>query len=364
MVGSVSVLCGQMLVVGLAGTELAPEERAALSRGERGGVVLFKRNVAAGMPAVAALARAVRDAAPADFPPLVAVDQEGGRVMRLGPPAMQLPPMRRLGDLDDVELATRVAEAHARELVALGFTMSFAPVADVHTREDNPIIGDRAFATTPERVARFAAAWARGLARGGLLTCAKHFPGHGDTTVDSHLALPRVDRAREELERIEIAAFRPLARDPDVHAMMTAHVVYPALDPSQPATLSRAAVTGVLRGDLGFTGVVFSDDLEMKAIQIPAGEAAVRAVAAGCDVLLVCSRADMTAEAHEALVREAERSPAFRARCEDACARGLAMRVRVRPAPVAAEADLAAAFEASAPVRAELARRLAEGPPR
>ena len=165
-------------------------------------------------------------------------------------------------------------------------------------------------------------------------SCAKHFPGHGDTTVDSHLALPRVERPKAELERIEIASFRALAKNPAIDSMMTAHVVYPALDPEQPATLSRAICTDLLRTELGFEGVLFSDDLEMKALTMPTGEAAVRAVTAGCDVLLVCSRADLAAEAHEALVREAERSPAFRARCEEAFARALAMRRRVRPAPL------------------------------
>jgi len=364
MAGSLSVLCGQMLVVGLAGPELEAGERRLLETGARGGVVLFRRNVgsgAGGLAAVRALNAAVRDACPADLPPLVAVDQEGGRVMRLGAPAMQLPPMRRLGDVDrspSADLVRRVAEAQARELAALGFTMSFAPVADVHTRDENPIIGDRAFSTTPEGVARLGGAWAEGLARGGILSCAKHFPGHGDTTVDSHLALPHVDRPKAELERIEIASFRALAKNPAVDSMMTAHVVYRALDAEQPATLSHAICTDLLRGELGFSGVLFSDDLEMKALTMAAGDAAVRAVSAGCDVLLVCSRADLAEAAHEALVREAEKSAAFRARCEEAFARGVGMRRRVPPAPVASDADLAGVFARTAPMSAELAGRL------
>ncbi len=358
MLGSLSVLCGQMLVVGLQGQELLAEEQRLLANGERGGVVLFHRNVTPDLGGVAALNAAVAKAAPADLPPLVAVDQEGGRVMRLGAPALQLPPMRRLGDLDDDDLIRRVAHAQARELAALGFTMSFAPVADIHTRDSNPIIGDRAFATTPQRVARFAGAFAEGLARGGVLSCAKHFPGHGDTTVDSHLALPRVERSAAALRAIEIAAFAALARSPAIDSMMTAHVVYPALDGAQPATLSHAICTDLLRRELGFSGVVFSDDLEMKALTMPAAESAVRAVLAGCDVLLVCSRADLAAEAHAALVQEAETSQAFRARCEEASRRALAMRRRAVPAPRAAAGDLAAAFAASAPIAAELAARL------
>ena len=365
MAGSLSVLCGQMLVVGLAGLELDVSERRLLAAGERGGVVLFRRNVGrdpAGLGQVRALNASVKEACPTDRPPLVAVDQEGGRVMRLGPPAMQLPPMRRLGDADPspgADLVRRVAEAQAHELAALGFSMSFAPVADIHTRDENPIIGDRAFATTPEAVARLGGAWAEGLARGGILSCAKHFPGHGDTTVDSHLALPHVDRPKTDLERLEIASFRALAKNPAIDSMMTAHVVYPALDPEQPATLSHAICTDLLRGELGFSGVLFSDDLEMKALTMPTGEAAIRAVNAGCDILLVCSRADLAETAHEALVHEAEKSAAFRARCEEAFARGIAMRRRVPPAPVASDADLTGIYHATAAVAAELASRLA-----
>jgi beta-N-acetylhexosaminidase len=322
-----SVTCGQLLVVGIGGHELSEEERKTFASGTRGGLTLFRRNVGS-VEQIAALARAIREASPAEHPPLVAIDQEGGRVVRIGSPALALPPMRRIGDLGDEAFATRLAKAQAEELRALGITMSFAPVADVHTRDENPIIGDRAFATTPEGVARFAGAWADGLSAGGLLTCAKHFPGHGDTTVDSHLALPRVDRDEAGLRAIEIAPFAALAKRPSIDAMMTAHVVYPALD-DRPATMSKRIATDLLRTELGFAGVLFSDDLEMKAISAPAGDAAVNAVAAGCDILLVCSRADLASEAHEALVREAEKSAAFRARCEEAHRRAMAMRLRV-----------------------------------
>lgn len=361
MAGPLAALCGQLLVVGLAGLELSPTERQAIERGERGGVVLFKRNLVPdaedGPRRLSALTRALVAATHGE-PLLVAIDQEGGRVARIGPPALALPPMRTIGDLGDLDFATRLAEAQARELAGLGITMSFAPVADIHTRADNPIIGDRAFAETPGDVARFARAWAEGLARGGVLSCAKHFPGHGDTTVDSHLALPRVERSRADLDRIELAPFRALARSPAVSSMMTAHVVYPSLD-SVPATLSRTTSTDLLRTELGFEGVLFSDDLEMKAIQLPVGEAAVLAVAAGCDVLLVCSREDLAAEAHAALVREAETSSAFRARCEEALWRAVTMRRRAPPGPTA-EPALAGLFAASDAIRAELAARLAE----
>jgi beta-N-acetylhexosaminidase len=359
MAGPLAVLCGQILVVGLGGPELSATERRALVSGERGGVVLFKRNIVSGLGHLLKLTRAIAETGrTSEAPPLVAIDQEGGRVVRIGPPALALPPMRRVGDLGDPAFARRLAAAQARELASLGITISFAPVADIHTRKENPIIGDRAFAETPEDVARFASAWAQGLVEGGVLSCAKHFPGHGDTLLDSHLALPRVDRPREELDRIEIAAFRAIARDPAVCSMMTAHVVYAGLDPDRPATLSHAICTELLRGTLAFEGVLFSDDLEMKAIQVPAAEAAVLAVSAGCDALLVCSREDLAAQAHEGLVREAERSPAFRARCEEAKGRFVAMRRRAAPRPAEDEASLARVFDGSRAIAAELAARL------
>lgn len=366
MAGPLSVLCGQMLVVGISGTELSNEDRSFFTEGIRGGVVLFKRNVTAGLDAVTRLCEAVRDASngqPDGPPPVVAIDQEGGRVVRLGPPVLPLPPMRRIGDLGDLDFARRLAEAQARELRALGFTLSFAPVADVHTRDENPIIGDRAFATTPADVARFGAAWAEGLALGGIASCAKHFPGHGDTDLDSHLALPRVARDKASIVATEIAPFRALAKHPALASMMTAHVVYDGLDPDRPATLSHAICTDLLRTELGFEGVLFSDDLEMKAIAMPVGEAAVLAVLAGCDALLVCSRAELAEEAHAALVREAGASPAFRERCERSVARLHAMRHKTPRVPLASSDTRDRLFAEHGAIRDELAARLAAQSP-
>ncbi len=357
-----SVVCGQLLVVGLSGQALSTMETELLARGLRAGVVLFRRNLGSGPEGARhahSLACAVRDASPTELPPLLAIDQEGGRVVRLGPPVLALPPMQRIGALRDLDFTETLAMVQARELRALGMTMSFAPVVDVHSRRENPIIGDRAFASDPAEVAHAAGAWAKGLSRGGLLSCLKHFPGHGDTTVDSHLQLPRVERSLPELERIEIAPFRALAREAFVDSMMSAHVVYPALD-EVPATLSRAICTDLLRGSLGFEGVLFSDDLEMKAITQPIGEAAVLAISAGCDVLLVCSRADLAEEAHAALVREAERSPSFRARCIEAYKRSLAMRSKQPPRPVEADA-IDHVLSLSNDVARELATRLGQG---
>ena len=315
---------------------MTPSFLAALSRGERGGAILFRRNLAPSLEDVAALNRAIAESAPEDLPPLIGVDQEGGRVTRFGLPVLQLPPMRAFGRLADASLVESAARALGAELAALGFTMDFAPVLDVDTCPKNPIIGDRAFSSDPALVRDLGAAYARGLELGGVMACGKHFPGHGDTTVDSHYDLPRVEQPRERLHAVELVPFRDL-RAGVCSALMTAHVVYPSLDPDQPATLSRRIAHDLLRGELGWDGLVVSDDLEMKAIadRMPIEESSVQAVRAGCDVLLVCASEELQARAHAALVREAEKDDAFRSQILASATRGLVARRRRPPRPLA-----------------------------
>ena len=188
------------------------------------------------------------------------------------------------------------------ELPQWGFDIDFAPVLDVHTNPDNPIIGDRAFAEEPEAAAARALAFAAGLARGGVLPCGKHFPGHGDTATDSHLALPRLDHDMERLRAVELHPF-VRAIEAKLPMLMTAHVVFAALDDSVPATLSKTVVTGLLRTTLGYDGIVISDDLDMRAIadNFGVGEAAVAAIDAGCDVLLLCRNRENQELARRAL---------------------------------------------------------------
>jgi beta-N-acetylhexosaminidase len=358
--------CGQLLVGGFDGAELPASFARALRDGSVGGATLFRRNVESDddgddVAKVGRLCAQIARAAPDELPPLVAVDQEGGRVARLRAPALSVPPMRVLGARGDAALVERVARAQARELLTLGFTMSFAPVLDVDTNPQNPVIGDRAFSSDAHEVARLGLAYARGLAAGGLLACGKHFPGHGDTSVDSHLALPAIPHGRARLDEIELLPFRAAA-EANVDALMTAHVVCTALDRERPATLSRRVCHDLLRGEIGFRGVVVSDDLEMKAIsaRYPIEEAAVLAVTAGCDVLLVCSDQVLLARAHAALVSEAEKSRAFRKRCLESAERVVAMRRRVPPRPAdEAEIALSVGGESSRRVERAIAEALA-----
>lgn len=216
---------------------------------------------------------------------LIGIDQEGGSVVRCTS-LPQPPAAMALGAVDDVALAEQVGAAVARGLRHLGINWNFAPVLDVNNNPANPVIGERSFGEDPARVARLAGAWMRGSLREGVACCVKHFPGHGDTHVDSHHALPTVDKSPAELDVLELLPFRALAAE--APAMMTAHIVYPQLDPEHPATLSRRILTGVLRESMGFRGVVITDALMMKAIHERYGHAraAVLTLQAGADMPL------------------------------------------------------------------------------
>ncbi|HEY1957168.1 MAG TPA: beta-N-acetylhexosaminidase [Polyangiaceae bacterium] len=327
-------VCGSLVIGGFAGTSLPRSFGDRLRSGELGGAILFARNVTPDLEQVAALcAEIVRTQ---ELAPIVSVDQEGGRVARLKEPVVRLPPALALGRLDEASLE-RIGAALGRALAAIGFSMDYAPVLDVHTNPKNPVIGDRAFATEPDHAARAAIAFARGLSSAGVAPCGKHFPGHGDTLTDSHLELPRVAHDRARLDAVELGPFRAAARE--MPAIMSAHVVYDGLD-EKPATLSRRIATDLLRGEMGFEGVLVSDDLEMRAIAAAygAGQAAVLAVEAGCDALLVCSDEDAQAAAVDALAARAERDAAFRARCEEASARCAKLRRAFVPRAVSPEA--------------------------
>ncbi|MFO0761756.1 MAG: beta-N-acetylhexosaminidase [Byssovorax sp.] len=350
----IPVLCGQLLVGGFDGPELSPRFSRALAEGRRGGAILFRRN----LPDIASSARLCADIAaqaPPDLPPFIGVDQEGGRVTRMPAPFLTLPPMRVLGEIGDLGLTRRAARAVATELSAVGFNLNFAPVLDVDSNPANPVIGDRAFGRDPRTVMRHGVALLQGLQDKNVLACGKHFPGHGDTSVDSHFDLPIIQHDRARLEQIEIPPFRA-ASGAGLASMMTAHVVCESLDAGVPATLSRAICGSLLRAEIGFEGVLFSDDLEMAAVaaKYPVEESAVEAVWAGCDALLICKNEDWQDRAHEALVKRAEQDRRFRDRCIEAVTRSLRVRKLAPPRPVGSPASLAE-IVGGAPSRALLA---------
>jgi beta-N-acetylhexosaminidase len=245
--------------------------------------------------------------------------------------------MATLGRSGDVQLAERFARALAAELKAVGITLDFAPVLDVHTNPKNPVIGDRALAERADDVARLGSAIIRAMQTEGLAACGKHFPGHGDTSTDSHLELPLVEHPPERLREVEFVPFRA-AIEAGVATIMTAHVLVPALDEQRPATLSKRIVTGLLREELRYNGVIVSDDLEMKALandyKVP--ESAVLAIEAGCDALLICSGdVDVQVEALEAIVHAVETERIRLTRVEDALRRQQRAKERFLAAGVA-----------------------------
>ena len=281
---------GQLIMVGFEGTQANETIKIHIRERFVGGVVLFSRNIETPQQTAELTNQLQRlaGATPCQIPLFIGIDQEGGWVIRLKEGATVLPGNMALGATDSTALAERAGEITAVELAAVGVNLNFAPVMDVNNNLDNPVIGRRSFGESPELVSRLGVPYIRGLQRKGVLATAKHFPGHGDTTVDSHFDLPTVNHDRERIHALELQPFRA-AIDADVDAIMTAHIVYSAFDPDRPATLSPAILTDLLRKELGFDGLLITDDMEMKAIddRYRSGEAAVMAVEAGADIVMV-----------------------------------------------------------------------------
>jgi beta-N-acetylhexosaminidase len=276
---------GQLFILGFEGTRPARSITQLIKKAHVGGVILFARNLKNAVQ-IAKLTNALQSLSPR-MPLLIAVDQEGGRVSRLPKEFTRFPSAAAIGAARSTELAYRAADCTARELRAVGINMNLAPVLDVKTHPANQVIGDRAFGSDPALVGRMGLAVMAGLQDNRVAACGKHFPGHGATQADSHEELPTFSHSVQHLVEVELRPFRHAIAN-GLAALMTAHVLYPVLDPKWPATLSQRIITGLLRQQMGFKGVVMTDDLEMKAIALPSGEAAVQALTAGADMILIC----------------------------------------------------------------------------
>jgi beta-N-acetylhexosaminidase len=281
---------GQLIMVGFEGTQANEAIETHIRKRFVGGIVLFSRNIQSPQQTAELTNELQRlaEATARQIPLFIGIDQEGGWVIRLKEGATVLPGNMALGATNSTELAERAGEITAVELAAVGVNLNFAPVMDVNNNPDNPVIGRRSFGESPELVSRLGISYIRGLQRNGVLATVKHFPGHGDTTVDSHFELPTVNHDLERIHALELQPFRA-AIDADVAAIMTAHIIYPAFDANRPATLSPTILTDLLRKELGFDGLLITDDMEMKAIddRYQSGEAAVMAVEAGADIVMV-----------------------------------------------------------------------------
>lgn len=278
----------QMFMLGLPGTELEGEAEAALKAYLPGGILYFSRNYET--PALLGeLSASIQDLMQTSGaqPAFIAVDQEGGQVQRFGKPFTHFPEPAVLGKVDSPKLAFDIADVVASELKAVGVNLDFWPLCDIHTRPSNPVIGKRAFGSTEELVSRISSAIVRGFVKNGMVSCVKHFPGHGDTTVDSHKVLPKVDVSWEKLLDREVKPFVKAIRA-KADMIMVAHILNSALDKTYPATLSYETVTNKLRKELRFGKLVIVDDMQMDAItqNFGADEATVLAINAGNDMLI------------------------------------------------------------------------------
>jgi len=319
---------GQMLLVGIPGLSFDEGARHAVSDLHAGGVTLLERN-AESPEQLVGLLRQLQGVA--RLPLFVAINHEGGSIVRVQTGVTDFPNAMALGATGDPNLAYEVGRAGADELAAMGVNMNLAPVLDVNTEAANPVIGWRAFGGLPEEVAQFGAYFVHGTQDAGVIAVAKHFPGHGGVSVDSHLALPLVAAPAEQLWAVDLVPFRR-AIAAGVSAIMSAHLAVPALtgDPALPATLAPAVMTGLLREQLGFRGLVITDDLDMKGItsQMSQAEAAVRAVEAGSDVVLVMGAGASEDATYAALLDAARSGRLSRARIDDSVRRILALKVR------------------------------------
>lgn len=323
-----SALARSVFTVGFDGASVEDAPLAELRAFGPGGVILFARNVAAKAADLERLVGALRALDP--LPPLVAVDQEGGRVARIGDPVVALPPALALGAGRDPGRTERLATALGRDLARLGISVDFAPVADLQLEREDVAIGNRSFGADPEAVAAQVVAFARGLERGGVAATLKHFPGHGATPVDSHVDLPRVDAAAATLRSRDLVPFARAIAERAASLVMAGHLVVPALDPDRPASCSPRILGGLLRDELGFGGVAVTDCLEMGAVSAGAGTvaAATAALAAGADLLLVSRTLALAERAADEIAAAVDGGAIPLARLEEAAARVRALRTR------------------------------------
>ncbi len=282
---------GQRICAGFTGTAVTEELRDLIRTYKVGNILLFSRNVR-DFGQLRALCTELRELILAEtgLPPFIMIDEECGEVSRLGHLTGETPSAAALGAAGDPECAREIGRIIGRRLRAAGINMNLAPVLDVLSQPRNAVMGNRCFSSEPEQVARFGRAYLEGVREAGVLTCGKHFPGHGDTSVDSHFGLPVIDKSPEDLEKTELVSFRA-AIDAGLDAMMSAHIVFPALEPEGlPATLSSRVLRGLLREKLRFEGIIVSDGMEMQAILnlMPLPEGVFRALKAGVDIALVC----------------------------------------------------------------------------
>ncbi|PIS11859.1 MAG: beta-N-acetylhexosaminidase [Bdellovibrio sp. CG10_big_fil_rev_8_21_14_0_10_47_8] len=339
-----NTLIGQHIVIGIAGHSLTEGEKKFIVENNIGGVVLFSRNVA-DPKQVHTLCQEIQDLRhqmTGKAPLYIAIDMEGGRVARLKAPFTIWPPLKKLGDLDSPTVSFQFSQFMGQELKAVGINLDFAPCIDVFTNPKNTVIGDRSLSSDPEMVAKHASALIRGYIKAEVIPCAKHFPGHGDTIIDSHADLPIENADLERLNTIELVPFKRAFKS-KLDMTMTGHIRFPKIDPEWPVTLSEIFLKKVLREDLRYRGLVISDDLDMKALSahydknlIP-----VRSLQAGVDLLLYCNEPASPPKAIENIAEALSGGRLKRSDLESSYQRILSMKKETIPNPDPLEWDQA-----------------------
>jgi beta-N-acetylhexosaminidase len=326
-----------MIMAGFEGTTLNSETEDLIRNHHVGGLILFSRNYE-NPKQLHTLIRDLQDVAASTStgqPLFMSVDQEGGRVARLTEPFTKYPPLCCIGNSQSEDLAYRFGQSLATELVDVGINMDYAPVLDVHTNPENPIIGDRAIASDPETVARLANAFIKGFRDKGMIPVGKHFPGHGDTHVDSHLDLPTVKRDAATLDAVELLPFKETIAQ-GLEVIMTAHVIYTAWDAKNTATFSKTILQDILRKRLGFRGIIMSDDLEMKAVEkfLPFEEFPRMGIEAGLDMFLICNSVEKVRALHNQLTQDVDNATIPIAPIQQSVERILRLKKNLPPPPI------------------------------
>ncbi len=298
---------GQLLFIGLSGTSLTSSEKKFIVENNIGGVVLFGRNISTleELIQLTTELHSLKNQRPDKSPLFIGIDMEGGRVARLKDPFTIWPPIKKLGELDSASTAFEMAENMGQELKAAGINVNFAPCVDILTNPKNEVIGDRSIGSDPEQVAKLSSALVRGYLKSGIMACPKHFPGHGDTLLDSHHDLPiQADTTLEVLMNREMIPFKRALRA-RAEMLMTAHILFPKIDPKWPATLSKVFITDILRNEFRYKNLIVTDDLDMKALRnkYSVDDIATQALKAGANMLLYCNEPESHMTGLEAVQR-------------------------------------------------------------
>ncbi|WP_342505516.1 beta-N-acetylhexosaminidase [Sporosarcina sp. FSL K6-2383] len=298
---------GQLLVIGVEGTSFSDEMDNLIRNYHVGGVIVMGKNVSTAAEMLQLINNIKQTNEPNKIPLFMSVDEEGGRVSRLPAGISKLPEAAKMGKQNDKTISYRAGNYVAEVLHEFGYNMNFAPVLDINNNPKNPVIGDRSLGADPELVGRLGVATMHGMMDNGIISVVKHFPGHGDTVVDSHKALPKVEVTLERLRNVELVPFQQ-AIDKGADAVMVAHILFPALDPDYPSSMSEAIITDLLRDDMQFDGIVITDDLTMGAIanDYTVPEAAVQSFISGSDLLLIVNGYDNQINTVNALVAAIE----------------------------------------------------------